>query len=127
MGKQSAPPPPDYGPLIAASREASERSFQLGREQLAWAKEQYAHDNAIVDQTTSKFLEAMDFSMANAAKDRARYEAVYQPIEDDWIKKANEFDSPERRAQEAGRAMAEVGNQFNAARSNAERELESYG
>lgn len=125
--KETAPAPPDYGPLIAANKEAADKAFQLGQEQLDWAKTQYAQDKTITDKTVTSFLDMMDFSKANAEKDRARYEGTYQPLEDKLVADANSYASVDRRNQEMGRAEAGVGQQFDAARGAAERELESFG
>lgn len=125
--KESAPKAPDYGPLIAASKEASDKAFSLGEDQLAWAKQQYASNKDLTDQTTSAFLKSMDFNNENAKADRALYDSTvpgqYKSLVDD----ANSYNSPERRAQEQGRAEADVGQQFDAQRASAEAQLESYG
>jgi ubiquitin len=128
VGKKSeAPPPPDYGPLIAASERASEKAYAMSDEQFAWAKQAYAENKQITDLTTTAFLDAMEYNNENARKDRARYESVYQPLEDALVADATSFASEERKATEMGRAQAEVGQQFDAARQNAQRDLEAYG
>jgi hypothetical protein len=126
-GKDDAPDPPDYGPLIAASTAASERNFQLGTEQLAWAKEQYAKDSAITSKVIDAGLERAAFNDANAARDRQRYEGVYQPLEDQLVADANSYNSEARRELEAGRAQAAVAENFETSRRAAAQELESYG
>lgn len=125
--KNDTPDPPDYGPLIAASTAASERNFQLGTEQLAWAKEQYAKDSIITSKVIDAGLERAAFNDANAAKDRQRYESVYQPLEDQLVADANSYNSEGRRELEAGRAQAAVAENFETSRRAAAQELESYG
>lgn len=128
MGKKSsAPPPPDYGPLIAASKEASQLSYKLGQDQLKWAKEQYAKDSAITGKVIDQFLGDMAENSANAKADRARYESVFQPLEDDLAREAQDYATPERRDLEMGRAQSGVAQQFAAARESAKAELESFG
>jgi len=126
-GKSSPPPPPDYTPVANASREAAEISAQVAREQMAWAKEQYASDKAITERVVNKFLEAQDVNAATAAADRARYEKVYQGLEDQLAKEAESYASPERQALEEGRAQAAVAQQFEQARDSSMRQLESFG
>jgi hypothetical protein len=126
-GKSKAPKPPDYGPIAAASREAAQMSYQLGREQLAWAKEQYAKDSQITGRVVDQFLKDMDTNSATARKDRERYERIFQPLEESLATEAATYDTPERRAAEAGRASAAVAQQYNAQRQQAQSELESYG
>lgn len=128
MGKKSDPPPaPDYGPLISAYEKSADQSFELSKEQFEWAKQAYAENKEVVDATTSSFLDAMEFNNENARKDRARYESVYQPLEDSLIAEYEDYASPERIAKEQGAAIAGVGQQFEAARQNAQRSLEDYG
>jgi len=126
-GKGSPPPPPDYTPIAQASKEAAEISAALGREQLAWAKEQYASDKNITDRVVNQFLRTQDINMATAAADRARYEQRYQPLEDMLIQEAADYASPERQRLEEGRAQAAVAQQFEQARDASLRRLESFG
>ncbi len=126
-GKSKAPPPPDYGPIAQASKEAAEVSAAVAREQLAWAREQYASDKAVSDQVVEAALKRQDEQDALARKDRERYETQFQPLEDSLIADAKSYNSEARREQEAGAAQADVSMQFEAARHNAMEELESYG
>lgn len=126
-GKNSAPAPPDYSELAAVSKESAELSFKLGQEQLDWAKEQYGKDSAITSKVVDQFLSDMSTTSANAAKDRARYEQIFQPLEEDLAKEATDYESPERTDLNVGRAQAGVGQQFTQAREQAKSELESYG
>lgn len=126
-GKNDVPDPPDYGPLIAASTAAAERNFQLGTEQLAWAKEQYAKDSEITNKVINAGLARQTENDANAAKDRQRYENVYQPLEDQLVADANSYNSEGRRELEAGRAQASVAENFETSRRAAAQELESFG
>lgn len=125
--KGGAPPPPDYGPIAAASKESAEKAFQLGEDQLAWAKEQYAMDKATTDKVVDSFLQTQDLNNTAAAQDRQRYVEKYQPLEDELIKDAQSYASPERKDLEMGRAQALAGQTFDAARANAQRQLEDFG
>ncbi len=107
-GKSSPPPPPDYTPIANASKEAAEISAGVARDQLAWAKDQYKSDKAITDRVVNKFLATQDVNAATAAADRARYERVYQPLEDRLAAEAIDYASPERQRIEEGRAQAAV-------------------
>jgi hypothetical protein len=113
--------------MANASREAAEISAGVAREQLAWAKEQYASDKTITDKVVNKFLEIQDTNAATAAADRARYEKVYQPLEDQLAEEAEDYASPERQALEEGRAQATVAQQFEQARDASLRQLEGFG
>ncbi len=126
-GKSKAPPPPDYGPIAQASKEAAEVSATVAREQLAWAKEQYAKDREVSDRVVEDAMRRAEEQDALARKDRARYETVFQPLEDELIADSKSYNSETRREHEAGAAQADVSSQFDAARHNAMEQLESYG
>lgn len=128
MGKKnSAPPPPDMSGVANAQSEAAKYQYELGKEQLAWAKEQYAQDRQVTDKVVDSFLQTQDENMANARKDRERYENVFQPLQDEAIAEAKDFNTPGRRDLMVGQAQAAVGQQFDAARDQATRQLESFG
>jgi hypothetical protein len=126
-GKASAPPPPDYSGIAAASERSAELSYAMGQDQLAWAKEQYAMDSEVIDRVVSDSLNRAQANDAAAASDRARYEATYQPLEDELVRDAQLYSTPSRQEYESGRAMASVAEQFELARQNATRNLEAYG
>lgn len=127
MGKPKAPKPPDYSGVAAASEKSAQLAYDLGKEQLAWAKEQYATDKGTYDKIVNSYLEDMDESSAAAAEDRAFYKSNFQPLEEDLANEAATYDTPERRQREMGAAQAGVAQQFDAARDNAQKELEAYG
>jgi hypothetical protein len=113
--------------MAAASKESAEIAAKTAAEQLAWAKEQYASDKVISDKVVNKFLETQDINAKTAAADRARYEEIYQPLEDQLAKEAEDYASPERQALEEGRAQATVAQQFEQARDASLRQLEGFG
>lgn len=127
MGKPKAPKAPDYSEVAAASKEAAELSYKLGKEQLEWAKQTYYEDKQTYDLLINSFMEDMDETSAAAAKDRAFYEEFFQPLEEALATEAKNYDTPERRQQQMGAAQAQVAQQFDAQRENAQRELEAYG
>lgn len=126
-GKAKAPKPPDYTAIAAASEKAAEFSFNLGKEQLAWAQRQYASDREILDKVVNASLARQDLNDAAALRDRDRYERIYQPLEDDAAREAREFATEDRQEYEMGRAAATVGQQFEGARRAALQNLEAYG
>jgi hypothetical protein len=128
MGKKSeAPKSPDYSPIYAAQTEMSKDYLALQREQFAWAQQTYLQDKSVTDQVVESFLRTQKTSEDMALKDRQRYEQLYQPIEDELIKDAESYASPERKQREMAKAQANVSQQFDAARQNAIRNLESFG
>ena len=125
--KNDAPKPPKYDELAAAAEQSAKYSYDLGIEQLNWAKEQYANDQAIAQQVIDASLKRQELSDANAAKDRARYESIFQPLEDDLAREAREYATPERMEAEAQRSQAAVAQQFDASRNRALQNLQGYG
>lgn len=151
-GKSKAPAPPDYGPIAEASKEAAEIAAGVSREQLAWAKQQYALDREVIDMVVSRALATQDQNTEAAIKDRQRYEQVFQGIEDQLVRESDQlanqrdwrqqayapledamlqdslsYSTPERMDMEVGRAKADVAGQAEAARRNATQQLESFG
>lgn len=126
MGSK-APDPPDLGPMAEGQAESARIAQETAREQLAWAREQDTLNRSLLDRVLGSQEEVQSDTLENAKKDRERYEQVYQPIEDNLVQEFQSYDSPERRQEERGRAMADVNTSFDAARRNALQRLESYG
>lgn len=125
--KADAPPAPDYGPLIAASSAAAKDNLALSKDQFDWAKKTYAENKETNDKVVANFLDTSTENQANARKDRARYEGIYQPLEDDLAKEATDYASPERKDLEVGRSQARVAQAFDSQRQAAARDLEAFG
>src|SRR5210317_30629 len=123
----SPPPPPDLGPSAEASKEIAEMQQQTAREQLEWSREQDTMNRELLQQVLDVQLPAMQEQFETASADRQRYEEMFRPFEDQWAEEAKNYDTPERRAQERARALADVNTQFDAQRRNALSRLESYG
>lgn len=122
-----APDPPDLSGQTAASLEIAKEQAAVGREQLAWAREQDTMNRATLNRVLDIQLPAMEENARNAQADRKRYEETYQPIEDDLVEDFQSYDSQGRIDQERGRALADVSSTFDAARRNALQRLEGYG
>lgn len=126
MGKKS-PDPPDLQPVAAGSIETARIAQETAREQLAFAREQNASNQEILKRVIGSQEEIQNETLANARKDRQRFEELYQPLEENLIDEFQNYDSPERLERETGRAVADVNSQFDAARRNALQRLEGFG
>jgi hypothetical protein len=126
-GKNDAPDPPDYGPLIEASKQQMEYNFELGKDQLEWAKEQYGKDSVVAQKVIDAALARAAENDATAKKDRDRYETLFQPLENDLAADATSYGTAEREEYEAGKAQASVAETFEASRRAAAQNLESFG
>jgi len=126
-GKNQAPDPPDYSGIAAASEKAAQYSYALGKEQLAWAKEEYGANRQLVDAVVGASLRRQDINDQAALNDRARYESIYQPLEDEAVSEARSYASPARQEYEMGRASSEVAAKMEGSRRAARQQLESFG
>src|SRR4051812_43362942 len=126
-GKNSAPKAPDYSPLAAASEASAKYSYDLSRRQQDWAEKTYADNKGTSDLVINAALGALDKQQAWADADRTRYEDIYQPLEDQYAQRAQDYVTPERQEVEAGKAEADVAAQFQQARQTAQDRLETYG
>ena len=121
------PPPPDLGPAAEASAEIARIQADTAAQQLEWAREQDAMNRDILNRVLDIQLPAMEDQARAAQEDRARYEQLFQPLEENLIQEFQQYDTPERQMQERGKAIADVTATFDAQRRNALQRLESYG
>lgn len=126
-GHDDAPPAPDYGPLIEAAKNSSKFAYDLAKKQFEWAKNVYNDNKATSKIVIDKALGMMDRQDMWAQADRKRYEDIAQPLQEQLASDAQNFNTPQRQEQEAGKAEADVAAQFNQARSAATDRLEAYG
>lgn len=108
-GGGSAPAP---DPQIGA---AALENVKLGKEWLGFAKEQFAVGNdrqrktdELNQKVITQQLGLQDRANMWAQEDRARTTGVFQPLEDKFVKTAQEFDTPEKQAEAAATAKADV-------------------
>lgn len=124
MGSKSAPPPPQPDPAIA---QAAKAQAQLGQDYLNFAKEQFAFSQGLQEQQQAIAKEVTDTFMSMAKEDRERWQTLFKPLEDDFVKTATEFDTPERRAEAAAKAKADVQTAAAGERAAIERRQASMG
>ena len=123
----AAPPPPDYSDIAEAQSEAAMWAHELAMKQFKWAKKTYTENKEITDEVVEGFMKTQRRSDRNAFEDRERYEDIFQPLEDNLARDARRYSSHDRKEREMGRAVAGVGQQFQASRTAAQRDLEAYG
>lgn len=127
-GGGSAPAPdPNIG-------EAAKANVELGKDWLAFAKEQFAQGNerqevtdALNTKVINQQLATQDQANTWAQQDRKRTLETFQPVEDQFVKTASEFDTPAKQAEAAAAAKADV--QANAAQQQqtSQRQMASMG
>lgn len=119
----------DYSSMFAAiaAQQAAEKQYQLGKEQLDWAKDVYGEFKPYMLEGTRMSLDEQRAQNAFAGQQRKFYTNTYQPLEQDYVKRVQGWDTPERREQMAGQAQSMVASQYEQARTAAQQQLESYG
>lgn len=122
-------PQPDFAGILAAqaAMEQTRVMGELARENLAWSKEQYYDAKATNKPIIEEFIRSAKLQNEFAEEQKAFYDETYKPIEADLAKRAQEWDTPERREQEAAAAAADVAQQFEGARQAAESQLRDFG
>lgn len=119
---QPAAPTADAGVTDAAYAQAN-----IGNEYLAFAKNQF-QENEVTKANANKTLqEASDTFKSWSREDRARYEDVFVPLQDAYIKTANEYGSQENQDLAAAKARADVQSNADLQKASSERNLESMG
>lgn len=113
-GGGSAPAP---DPAVGRAAEAN---VELGKDWLAFAKEQFAQGNerqevtdALNTKVINQQLATQDQANTWGQEDRARTKQVFQPVENEFIETAKTYATPEKQAEAAAAAKADV--QANAA------------
>ena len=126
MGSKGAPPP-DYTPLAEASAEAARVQAGLGRDQLDFAKEQYARSAPIMEGIAQQQMAAQSEQMAQA-RDYYNYQKdTYRPLEQSLVADANNFNTEAYRQEMAGKAAADAGRAFGISQQQNQRAMSSMG
>lgn len=127
-GGGSAPAPdPAIGQAAAAN-------VALGQNWLDFAKEQFADGNkrqeitdALNTRVINQQLDTQDQANTWAQQDRARTLNTFQPVEDAFVKTAQEFDTPEKQAEAAATAKADVMAATEQAKATGIRQMAAMG
>jgi hypothetical protein len=128
MGSKSTPSvSPDYSTIAASDSQASQLQYQLGEQQLAYTKQLSAQEEATAAPVVASDLATQQQEQQIAQQQESTYNSTYAPIEQQFAKQATNYDTADNENQQAGAAQANVATQFDAARSTAQANLESYG
>ena len=126
MGSKGAPPP-DYTPLAEASAEAARIQAGLGREQLAFAREQYDRSAPILEGIANQQMAAQSEQMAQA-RDYYNYQRdTYRPLERGIVADAQRFNTEAYRNQVASQAAADSGVAFGISQQQNQRAMAAMG
>ena len=126
MGSKGAPPP-DYAPLAEASAEAARIQAGLGREQLAFAREQYDRSAPLLEGIANQQMAAQNEQMAQA-RDYYNYQRdTYRPLERSIVADARRFNTEAYQNQLASQAAADAGRAFGISQQQNQRAMASMG
>jgi hypothetical protein len=126
-GKGSAPAPPDFSPIAASSVEAARVGQEVSQQNLDWAKQQYADQQPYTKAVMQNLLDTSNQQSAAAQRAQSRYESVYQPVENQFVQTAQDYNTPARAQERSAAAQADVASAFQGQRNAALQSLESYG
>lgn len=108
-GSSSAPSPdPAIGQAALKQAEIGQQSLDFWKEQMGVANERQAAQDLIANEVTKNQLDASKQAQGWATADRKRYEDVFQPLQDEFIDTAKNWDSEERQNKLAAEASADV-------------------
>jgi len=135
MGKgSSVPKAPDYAGQTKTAKQLTDSAVRGEKVQNKRAGQQLKHfqtqaieDRGVVNAANAGLTGAAQRGEDFSASLQDRYKSVFQPLEDDLIKEYHDYSTPGRYDLNRGRAMSDVATQFEGARTNAARELESFG
>lgn len=112
MSKKGGANAPAADPMIgmAAMKQAKlgEEWLKVSQEQFAVTQERQKELDAISKDVAKAQLDASKQASAWATEDRDRYKTVFQPLQDEFIDTAKNWDSDERLASVAAEAKADV-------------------
>jgi len=126
MGGKSAPPP-DYTPLANASRESARTMGALGREQLAFSRQQYAELAPLIQGIARTQQQAQEEQMGQARDYYDYMRSTYRPVERGLAADAQKFDTEAYRNELASKAAADVGRAFTATQGAQQRAMAGMG
>lgn len=116
MGGKSSPPPPDYSGMEA-----------LGREQLAFSRQQYAEMAPLAQRVAAQQMAAQDQQMAQAQNYFDYQQQTFRPVEQGLVREAERFSTEGFREQQARDAAAAAGRAFGVTQDAAARAAASRG
>ena len=110
-----------------ASAQAAQLEYQLGSQQLAWAKQVWNQEQPLVDQSEQLQIQAALQQNAFEQQQIALYNQYYQPLEKAYVGQVQNWASPANTALVTGQARAGVANTVQQGIDTAKKQLEAYG
>ena len=130
-GKGGGGAAPAADPAIG---QAAMANVELGKDWLGFARDQFdqgnirqAETDALNTKVINQQLNTQDQANTWAQQDRARTLNTFQPVEDAFVKTAQEFDTPAKQAEAAAAAKADVMGSAAVQQQSSQRNMASMG
>lgn len=114
--------------------QAAQAQVQLGQDWLSFSKEQFGIANerqkgidVLTKQVTDQQIKSMTNANQWAEEDRARWKDKFQPLQDQYIEKAQNWDSAGKQSEAAAEAKADVASSYAGQKAQGERALAAQG
>lgn len=127
QSKSSSIPGLMPSPQTDFSLQLSNLLEQLGMSQAGWAQQQFAQTSAVTDAQINNYLAEASQSSQLAGSMLSDYENTFAPMQDQYAANAGQYASQGRINNEMGMAESNVMQGGQAAKANAEQELQSFG
>lgn len=127
-GSSKAPKPdPQIGAAALKEAQLGEEWLKFAREQYGVANERQEEQDKIANEVSKQQLDNSRTAQQWAAEDRSRYKNTFQPLQDDFINTAKNWDSRERQDKLAAEAKADVLNNAAQTRASGARNMAAMG
>lgn len=127
-GGGSAPSPdPQIGAAALKQAETGQQWLDFAKDQFNVGNQRQAEMDELSKRLQEQQLGIADQQQAWATADRERYETVFKPIEDEFIDQAKNYASPEKQAEAAAEARADVTNSAATAQAANRRTMAAMG
>lgn len=125
----SKPPKPDpaIGQAAQQNAQISKEMAAVARDELAWNKARAAEQDPLIAKIAQQQIDTADVNQQRSQEQWDIYKNLFHPVEERMVEEANTWDSPERKAQMAAEAGADVTRSYQGSRSANQREMERMG
>ena len=123
----SSPPPPNYQPLADASKQSADVMAGISREQLDFAKKQYADLYPMAQQIAQQQIAAQNQQMQQGQEYYDYLKGTFRPLEQGLVSDAMKFSIKDFQEQLAREAAAASGRAFSSTQAASERAAASRG
>lgn len=118
---------PNIGRAALMQAKTGEQWLNFARDQFAIGNKRQTEIDKLTNQVTGAQLESMRDSNSRADEMWTRYQQVFKPEQDRYIKEARDWDSAERQANVAAEAKADVMSGAASAKQQSQRQMASMG